>query len=72
MKQLMPLITAGGSVYRAQVVGGFFVADAPVHRVEVLVDATKKPAIVRRRWELRDLGRGYTPEVLGAEADDAR
>lgn len=71
MKQLMPLVTGGGSVYRAQVVGGFFVADGPVHRVEVLVDATKKPAIVRRRWELSDLGRGYTPEVLGAEADDA-
>jgi type II secretory pathway component PulK len=72
MKQLMPLVTGGGSVYRAQVVGGFFAPDGPVHRVEVLVDATKKPAIVRRRWELRDLGRGYTPEVLGAEADDAR
>lgn len=72
MKQLMPLVTGGGSVYRAQVVGGFFVADGLVHRVEVLVDATKKPAIVRRRWELKDLGRGYTPEALGAEADDAR
>ncbi len=72
MKQLMPLVTGGGSVYRAQVVGGFFVPDGPVHRVEVLVDATKKPAIVRRRWELSDLGRGYTPEVLGAEADDAK
>jgi DNA uptake protein ComE-like DNA-binding protein len=72
MKQLMPLVTGGGSVYRAQVVGGFFVPDGPVHRVEVLVDASKKPAIVRRRWELSDLGRGYTPEVLGAEADDAK
>jgi DNA uptake protein ComE-like DNA-binding protein len=72
MKALMPLVTGGGSVYRAQVVGGFFVPDGPVHRVEVLVDATKKPAIVRRRWELSDLGRGYTPEILGAEADDAQ
>jgi DNA uptake protein ComE-like DNA-binding protein len=72
MKQLMPLVTGGGSVYRAQVVGGFFVPDGPVHRVEVLVDASKKPAILRRRWELSDLGRGYTPEILGAEADDAQ
>ena len=72
MKQLMPLVTGGGSVYRAQIVGGFFVPDGPVHRVEVLVDGTKQPAIVRRRWDLTDLGRGYTPEVLGAEADDAR
>jgi type II secretory pathway component PulK/DNA uptake protein ComE-like DNA-binding protein len=72
MKQLMPMVTGGGSVYRAQVVGGFFVTDGPVHRVEVLVDATKQPAVVRRRWELKDLGRGYTPEALGAEADDAK
>jgi DNA uptake protein ComE-like DNA-binding protein len=72
MKALMPLVTGGGSVYRAQVVGGYFVPDGPVHRVEVVVDATKKPPTVRRRWELRDLGRGYTPELLGAEADDAK
>jgi len=38
--------------------------------IEVLIDGTKKPAIVRRHWDLRDLGRGYTPEILGAEADD--
>jgi hypothetical protein len=72
MKTLMPLVTGGGSVYRAQVVGGFFVPDGPVRRIEVLVDASKKPAIVRRRWDLGDLGRGYTPEALGAEADDAQ
>ena len=72
MKALMPFVTGGGSVYRAQVVGGFFVPNGPVHRVEVLVDGTQKPAVVRRRWDLRDLGRGYTPEVLGAAADDAR
>jgi hypothetical protein len=72
MKALMPLVTGGGSVYRAQVVGGYFVPDGPVHRVEVVVDATKKPPTVRRRWELGDLGRGYTPELLGAEADDAK
>lgn len=69
MKNLMPMVTAGGSVYRAQVVGGFFVPDGPTHRLEVVIDATKKPPVVRRRWDLRDLGRGFTPEVLGAEAD---
>ncbi len=72
MKQLIPLVTGGGNVYRAQVVGGFFVPDGPVYRLEVLIDATKSPAIVRRRWDLTDLGRGFTPEVLGAEADDAK
>jgi hypothetical protein len=70
MKKLMPLVTGAGSVYRAQVVGGFFVPNAPVQRLEVVVDGTKMPPVVRRRWELRDLGRGYTAEVLGAAADD--
>jgi hypothetical protein len=71
MKKLMPMVTGGGSVWRAQVAGGFFTPDGPVQRVEVLIDATKNPAIIRRHWDLRDLGRGYTPEILGAEADDA-
>jgi type II secretory pathway component PulK len=72
MKKLMPLVTGGGSVYRAQVVGGFFSdANGPTHRLEVLIDASKTPAVVRRRWELKDLGRGYTPDVLGAPAEDS-
>jgi hypothetical protein len=72
MKKLMPLVTGGGSVYRAQVVGGFFVPGGPVQRVEVVVDGTRNPPVVRRRWDLRDLGRGYPAEVLGIETDDAR
>jgi DNA uptake protein ComE-like DNA-binding protein len=70
MKKLMALVTSGGSVYRAQVVGGFFAPGGPVDRLEFVVDATKTPPVVRRRWELRDLGPGYSMEVLGAEADD--
>jgi hypothetical protein len=69
MKKLMPLITSGGKVYRAQVVG-FFDADGPADRVEVVVDATQTPPVVRRRWSLRDLGSGYSPEVLGVPASD--
>jgi type II secretory pathway component PulK len=72
MKKLIPLVTGGGSVYRAQVVGGFFVPNGAVHRIEVVVDATKSPPVVRRRWDLQNLGRGYTTDVLGAEADDAK
>jgi type II secretory pathway component PulK len=73
MKKLMPLITGGGSVYRAQVVGGFFNdPDLPSNRIEVLIDGTKTPPMVRRRWDLTELGAGYKPEVLGATADDAR
>jgi hypothetical protein len=69
MKKLMPLVTSGGSVYRAQVVG-FFDAQGPAERVEVLIDATKTPPVVRRRWNLRDIGPGYTPEVLGVPVSD--
>ena len=71
MKKLMPLVTAGGSVYRAQVVG-FFDPQGPVQRLEVLIDGTKNPPIVRRRWELRNLGPGYTPDILGVPADDSQ
>jgi len=64
MKKLMALVTAGGSVYRAQVVG-FFDAEGPGDRLEVVVDATQSPPVVRRRWELKQLGPGYSREVLG-------
>jgi len=48
MKQLLPFITAGGDVYRARVVG-FFDAAGPLARQEVIIDATQRPAVVRRR-----------------------
>ncbi len=69
MKRLMALVTTGGSVYRAQVVG-FFDAEGPGDRMEVVIDATQKPPVVRRRWELRELGPGYSREVLGVPAAD--
>jgi type II secretory pathway component PulK len=69
MKKLMPLVTTGGSVYRAQVVG-FFDAESSADRLEVVIDATQTPPIVRRRWELKELGPGYSPEVLGVPVAD--
>jgi hypothetical protein len=71
MKKLIGLVTTGGDVYRAQVAGGYF-RDGPVERVEVVIDATKKPPIVRRRIELRGLGQGYSAETLGAPLDDVQ
>jgi hypothetical protein len=68
MKKLMALVTTGGNVYRAQVVG-FYDAEGPADRLEVLIDATQSPPLVRRRWELRELGPGYSREVLGVPAD---
>jgi hypothetical protein len=69
MKKLMPLVTAGGAVYRAQVVG-FFDEEGPADRLEVVIDGTQSPPIVRRRWELKELGPGYTREVLGVPVAD--
>jgi type II secretory pathway component PulK len=69
MKKLMPLVTTGGSVYRAQVIG-FFDAEGPADRLEVVIDATRSPPVVRRRWDLRELGPGYSLEVLGAPLED--
>jgi hypothetical protein len=69
MKKLMALVTTGGDVYRAQVVG-FFDAEGPADRLEVVIDATQKTSpIVRRRWELKELGPGYPAEVLGVPAN---
>ncbi len=69
MKKLMSIVTSGGNVYRAQVVG-FFDEEGPADRVEVVIDATQSPPVVRRRWSLRELGPGYSPEDLGVPAAD--
>jgi type II secretory pathway component PulK len=69
MKQLMALVTTSGNVYRAQVVG-FFDAEGAADRLEVVLDATQNPPVVRRRWELRELGPGYSPETLGVPLED--
>jgi type II secretory pathway component PulK len=69
MKRLIGLVTTGGNVYRAQIIGGYF-TDGPSERLEVVIDATKSPPVVRRRMELRSLGQGYSAEVLGASLED--
>jgi type II secretory pathway component PulK len=69
MKKLMAFVTTGGSVYRAQLVG-FFEADGPITRLEAVIDGSQSPAVVRRRWEMGDLGPGHTLETLGVPAAD--
>jgi hypothetical protein len=49
---------------------GFFDEAGSADRVEVLIDATQSPPAVRRRWSLRTLGAGYSPEVLGVPLSD--
>ncbi|MGA2066389.1 MAG: hypothetical protein ABSG86_15550 [Thermoguttaceae bacterium] len=63
MKQLMPLVTGGGSVYRAQVVG-YYEEGRPTARLEAVIDATQRPARVILWKDLTRLGSGYPLEVL--------
>lgn len=69
MKQLMPLVTAGGNVYRAQIVG-YFDEEGPAYRIEAIIDATGTTAVVKRRRDLVEQGPGYTLDVLGTAVDD--
>ncbi len=67
MKALMPFVTGGGSVFRAQVIG-YFDAGGPAARLEVVIDASSNtPRMVFWR-DISHLGRGYPVEVLGTEA----
>lgn len=64
MKRLMPYITCGGRVYRAQVVG-YFESGGPVSRAEVVIDATTNAPRLLLWRELSHLGPGYGSRVLG-------
>ncbi len=67
MRLLMPLVTGGGDVYRAQIVG-YFEQSGASHRAEVVIDATSvNPKIVSWR-DLSHLGRGFDLSVLGIRA----
>lgn len=66
MKTMMPFITAGGDVYRCQVVG-YFQGGQAASRSEVIFDATYTlPRIVFWR-DISHLGRGYALETLGVD-----
>lgn len=63
MRQLDRHLTAGGHVYRAQVVG-YFDQGGPYTRLEAVIDATEtipKTVFVR---DLTELGKGYLQRVL--------
>lgn len=64
MKALMPFITCGGHVFRAQVVG-YFAGGGPSCRVETIVDATVRPARLLFWRDMSHLGRGFSSEILG-------
>lgn len=70
MKLLMPILTAGGDVYGAQVVG-YFEGKNSSSRAEVIVDATSVNPKVAYWRDLSHLGRGFDVAVLGVRAPDA-
>ncbi|HBJ37716.1 MAG TPA: general secretion pathway protein GspK [Planctomycetaceae bacterium] len=64
MRSLMPLVTAGGDVFAAQVIG-YHETAAAATRLEVIIDATgPNPRVVQYR-DLSHLGRGFDLSVLG-------
>lgn len=67
MRSVLPLLTGGGDVYRAQIIGYFETIGAS-HRREVIIDATSvNPTIVAVR-DLSHLGRGFDLSVLGVRS----
>ncbi|HOP76444.1 MAG TPA: hypothetical protein PLD05_03085, partial [Thermogutta sp.] len=64
MKALMPFVTCGGSVFKAQVVG-YFAGGGPSCRVEAIFDATVRPARLLFWRDMSHLGRGFQVDVLG-------
>ncbi|WP_235935133.1 type II secretion system protein GspK [Candidatus Laterigemmans baculatus] len=70
MKTLMPILTAGGDVYSAQVVG-YFEGKNASSRVQVILDATSVNPKIAYWRDLSHLGRGFDVAVLGVRAPDA-
>ena len=64
MKLLIPFVNAGGSVYRAQLVG-YFDDGVGSSRAEVVLDATQATPLVLFWRDLSHLGRGYSLDTLG-------
>jgi len=68
MREILPYVTAGGDVHRAEIVG-FFDDGGPTARFEVVIDAAVRPARPLYWKDLRPLGAGYTVEMIGAELE---
>ncbi|WP_397571026.1 hypothetical protein [Schlesneria sp. T3-172] len=63
MRQLVPYITVGGDVYRTQLIA-FSEASRLSQRVELVLDASRRP-VRRKYWkDLQVLGRGYPWDVI--------
>jgi len=64
MRLIQPLITGGGEIYRAQIVG-YFEQGAAYSRIEAWVDSSGEHPIVISYRRLDHLGRGFSNATLG-------
>ncbi len=69
MKTLLPFVTAGGDVFRAQIVGYFDQGEISA-RAEVIFDATTAMPRILSWRDISHLGRGYAREMLGVALQD--
>ena len=71
MRQLAPYLTVGGDVYRTQVIA-FSEASRLSQRVELVLDASRRP-VRRVYWkDLQVLGRGYPWDVIDTPGGTSR
>ena len=71
MKTMLPYITAGGSVYRAQIIGHFDKGN-PVARLEVILDATQHPTRVLFWKDMSHLTGGFPGETSSGDGNTKR
>ncbi len=69
MKSIIPYINAGGSVYRAQIIGHFDKGN-PVARLEVILDATQQPTQVLFWKDISHLPGSFPGEISGGTASE--
>lgn len=70
MRAMAPFVTGGGDVYRAQVIG-FYGAEGPAARFEVVIDDTGATPVVLHKTDLTPLGQGYSVMELGGQVEAA-
>ncbi|MDO4558162.1 MAG: hypothetical protein Q4C47_04270, partial [Planctomycetia bacterium] len=66
LQRLLPWVTAGGDVFRGQMVA-FWDDDTPGMRMEFVMDATSSPPRQVYQKDLTLFGIGFRPEELGGE-----
>ncbi len=69
MRTIQPLVTGGGDIYRAQVVG-YYEQGAAYSRIEAWIDSSNAHPIVISYRRLDHLGRGFANATLGQRAID--